>query len=63
MTNDKLSFNTRKSLCNHLGDKAGNELVDFLQYLKTRVDSLEHNKVDIMKIVPDSLSAVPNKPR
>ena len=63
MTMDNLSFNTRKSLCNHLGDKAGNELVEFLQYLKTRIETLDRSKVDIMKIVPDSLTGPPTKPR
>ena len=62
MTIENLSFNTRKSICNHLGDKAGNELADFLQYLKARVETLERSKVDVMKIVPDSLAGAPTEP-
>ncbi len=51
---DNLSFNTRKSLCNHLGDLAGAELAEFLQQLKARIEIVEHNKVDVMRIVPES---------
>ena len=47
-----LSFNTRKSLCNQLGDTAGNELADMLQQLMRRIDMLERNKVDVTPIVP-----------
>ena len=56
MSTDNLSFNTRKSLCNHLGDLAGVELAEFLQHLKCRLESLERNKVDVMRIVPESAS-------
>jgi len=56
MDMDQLSFNTRKSLCNHLGDIAGAELAEFLQQLKARIESVERNKVDITRIVPDSPS-------
>ena len=57
MTTNNLSFNTRKSICNHLGDNAGSELAEFLQSLKTRLEAVERNKVEITKIVPDALSA------
>jgi hypothetical protein len=53
---DNISFNTRKSLCNHLGDLAGNELADFLLKLKGRLERIERTKVDRMPIVPDSPS-------
>lgn len=53
---DNISFNTRKSLCNHLGDLAGNELADFLLKLKGQLERIERNKVDRMPIVPDSPS-------
>ncbi|MFO7905075.1 MAG: hypothetical protein R6U98_20590 [Pirellulaceae bacterium] len=56
MTRDQLSFNTRKSLCNHLGELAGAELATFLQQLKNQVESMEQGKVDVTKIVPDSPS-------
>jgi len=59
MTKDQLSFNTRKSLCNHLGEIAGTELADYLQQLKMRLEQVEMNKVDVTKIVPDSLAAAP----
>ncbi len=54
MTMEQLSFNTRKSLCNHLGDLAGVELAEFLQDLKARIEMVEQNKVDITKIIPDA---------
>ncbi len=50
---EQLSFNTRKSLCNHLGDTAGAELAEFLQELRRRLESVERNKVDVTKIVPE----------
>ena len=54
MSSDNLSFNTRKSLCNHLGELAGVELAEFLQHLKSRLERVESNKVDITRIVPDT---------
>ncbi len=47
-----LSFNTRKSLCNQLGEAAGNEVADLLQQLIRRVELLERTKVDVTPIVP-----------
>ncbi len=54
---DNLSFNTCKSLCNQLGDMAGNELAEFLLRLKGRLEWMERNKVDRMPVVPDSPSS------
>ena len=51
---DNISFNTRKSLCNHLGDLAGNELAEFLLKLKGQLERIERTKVDRMPIVPDT---------
>jgi hypothetical protein len=51
---ENISFNTRKSLCNHLGDGAGNELADFLVKLKGRLEQVERTKVDRMPVVPDT---------
>ncbi len=53
---NNISFNTRKSLCNHLGDVAGNELADFLMKLMSRLERIERTKVDRMPIVPDTQS-------
>ncbi|NLX56022.1 MAG: hypothetical protein GXY58_12995 [Planctomycetaceae bacterium] len=53
---ENISFNTRKSLCNHLGDTAGNELADFLLKLKRHLERIERTKVDRTPIVPDSTS-------
>jgi len=51
---ENLSFNTRKSLCNQLGDVAGSELAEFLLQLKGRLEKVERIKVDRMPVVPDS---------
>lgn len=50
-----VDFNTRKSLCNHLGDAAGNEVADFLQQLACRLQAVERNKVDVIPVVPETL--------
>ena len=52
MKSSNISFNTRKSLCNHLGESAGNEVADLLQHLASRVDHVEQNKVDVTRIIP-----------
>jgi hypothetical protein len=54
---ENLSFNTRKSLCNQLGDIAGTELAEFLLQLKGRLEKMERTKVDRMPIVPEGPSA------
>ncbi|MCU0959423.1 MAG: hypothetical protein MUF48_04900 [Pirellulaceae bacterium] len=51
---EQLSFNTRKSLCNHLGELAGRELAAYLLELQTRCDRLERTKVDRMPVVPET---------
>lgn len=53
MAKDQLSFNTRKSLCNHLGELAGAEVAEFLQQLKNRIEMVERGKVEVTRIVPD----------
>ena len=58
MNKDQLSFNTRKSLCNHLGEMAGAELAEFLLQLKARIETVERNKVDVTKIIPDSMAGL-----
>ena len=60
MASDQLSFNTRKSLCNHLGELAGAELAAFLQQLKNRIESVERDKVAVTRIVPDSPARAPS---
>lgn len=52
-----LSFNTRKSLCNHLGEAAGNEVADFLQQLAVHLQTVERTKVDVIPVVPAQLAA------
>ena len=62
MTRSKLSFNTRKSLCNHLGESAGNELADYLQHLMSRLETVERDKVDVMRIVPATFDTTLDAP-
>ena len=56
MKSSDLSFNTRKALCNHLTENAGKELADLIQQLVARIEHLEHNKVDITRIIPEQRS-------
>ena len=56
MASENLSFNTRKSLCNHLGEYAGSELAAFLQQLKIRLENVERGKVDVTPIIPPSIA-------
>ena len=56
MAFENLSFNMRKSLCNHLGDLAGAELAEFLQHLKSRLETIERTKVDVTPVVPQGVS-------
>ncbi len=62
MNMDNLSFNTRKSLCNHLGELAGAELAEFLQHLNARLEMVERNKVEITRIVPETRPAAYHLP-
>lgn len=41
MEDNKLSFNTRKSLSVHLGDATGSELINLLTAMANRIDQLE----------------------
>ncbi len=59
MNQSPIAVNTRKCLCNHIGDMAGNELADLILHLASRVEELERSKVDVTPIIPASLSASP----
>ena len=50
----RLSFNTRKSLCVHLNERAGEELAEVIEFLLDRIEQLERSKVDITPIAPSS---------
>ncbi len=52
MASPNLSFNVRKSLCNHLGEAAGNELANLIQDLQARLEQVERTKVNVTPIVP-----------
>lgn len=52
MRNPALTFNTRKSLSNHLGEEAGAEMAELIMQLTARIEQLERNKVDITPIAP-----------
>lgn len=49
-----LSFNTRKALCNQLGESAGKELADALDRLAARLAAVERDKVDVIRLVPET---------
>jgi hypothetical protein len=52
MNDHPLDFNTRKSLCVHLGDRAGQEISDLIMRMADRIVALERGKVDVTPIVP-----------
>jgi hypothetical protein len=54
MLGPALSFNTRKALCVHLGDSAGQEIANLLQKLAARVEELERSKVSVTPVAPES---------
>jgi hypothetical protein len=47
-----LSYNARKALTVHIGEKAGTEIADLLQRLAAEIDELRRTKVSITRIVP-----------
>jgi hypothetical protein len=54
MESPSLSFNARKALSVHLGERAGQEVADLLQKLIPRVEELERTKVTVTPIVPEA---------
>jgi hypothetical protein len=54
MSEPRLSYNTRKSLCVHVGQDAGTELADLITRLARRVEELERNKVNVTRIAPSN---------
>jgi hypothetical protein len=48
----RLSATSRKALCVHLGESAGNEIANLLQSLAERVTQLERTKVSVTPIAP-----------
>lgn len=50
----ELSANTRKALCVHLGDDAGNEIVQLIRSLSAQIEDLEKNKVNVTQVIPDA---------
>ena len=52
MSEFDLSFNTRKALCVHLGEPAGEELGRLLQQMAARIQELERSKVNVTPIAP-----------
>ncbi len=47
-----LSYNARKALTVHIGEKAGSEIADLIQQMAAEIDELRRNKVSITPIVP-----------
>lgn len=54
MDDHPLDFNTRKSLCVHLGETAGREVSDLILRMAERIAALENGKVDVTPIVPSA---------
>jgi hypothetical protein len=53
MSEPRLSYNTRKSLCVHVGQEAGTELADLITRMARRIEELERNKVNVTQITPN----------
>jgi hypothetical protein len=47
-----LSYNARKALTVHIGEKAGAEIADLLQQMAKEIDELRRTKVSVTRIVP-----------
>ena len=58
MNDHPLDFNTRKSLCVHLGERAGQEISDLIQRMAQRIAELERGKVDVTPILARSAKPV-----
>ena len=56
MLKHPLDYNTRKSLCVHLGETAGRAIADLVFQLASRVEALERGKVDVIPIIPQQRS-------
>ena len=46
-----LSFNARKALSVQLGDQAGHEIANAIQFLAKQIEELQKNKVNVTRIV------------
>ncbi|MBC8355050.1 MAG: hypothetical protein H8E66_23980 [Planctomycetes bacterium] len=58
----ELSFNSRKALSVHIGEAAAAEIIDFLEKMADRVEKLERGKVDVLQIVPTTLTKAKTPP-
>jgi hypothetical protein len=56
MSEPRLSYNTRKSLCVQVGQEAGTELADIITRMAHRIEELERNKVNVTQIAPPANS-------
>lgn len=47
-----LSYNARKALTVHIGEKAGGEIADLIQQMAAEIEELRRSKVNITPIIP-----------
>ena len=47
-----LSYNARKALTVHIGEKPGAEIADLLQRMTLEIEELRRTKVSVTRIVP-----------
>lgn len=52
-----LSASTRKALCVHLGENAGNEIAHVIRTMAAQIEELKRTKVNVTQVIPDA-----NKP-
>lgn len=47
-----LTYNARKALAVHIGEKAGSEIADLIQQMADEIEELRRTKVSVTRIVP-----------
>ncbi len=49
-----LSASTRKALCVHLGEGAGNEIAQLIRSMAAQIEELKRSKVNVTQVIPDA---------
>lgn len=52
MTNQGLTFNSRKALMNNIGEAAGTEIANLISQMAAEIEELRRTKVSVTRIVP-----------
>lgn len=63
MSNQGLTFNSRKALMNNIGEAAGTEIANLIAEMAAEIEELRRTKVSITRIVPGDNSALKRAPQ